>query len=388
MEHGNSEKTIAKLILSDGTEFVGYSLGAKGTIIGEIVFTTGMTGYLETLTDPSYFGQIVIQTFPLIGNYGVNESDTESEKPWLSGYIIRDCCSRPSNFRSEKSLDEWLTNKNVISIQGIDTRQLTKKIRENGVMNGAITTEENIDKKDLLSEIQKFKIKDAVKTVSASNKANYSDSDFDYIEGLPKRFKGDKRKFKICLMDFGAKKNILKSLAERGADLVVVPYDTTADQIKEINPDGIMLSNGPGDPAENKCVIENLKKIQELKIPIFGICLGHQLLALANGAKTEKLKYGHRGANQPVVDVQIDRTLVTTQNHGYAVIGDSISDDIGFVSHYNANDKTCEGIEYRKIPAFTVQFHPEACAGPQDTDYLFDRFFDLIDKNKNLKGGC
>ncbi len=388
MEHGNSDKTIAKLILSDGTEFVGYSLGTKGTVIGEIVFTTGMTGYLETLTDPSYFGQIVIQTFPLIGNYGVNESDTESEKPWLSGYIIRDCCSRPSNFRSENSLSEWLANNNVISIQGIDTRQLTKKIRENGVMNGAITTEENIDKEELLNKIRDFKIKDAVKTVSASNKANYSDSDFDYIEGLPKRFKGDKRKFKICLMDFGAKKNILKSLAERGADLVVVPYDTTVDQIKEINPDGIMLSNGPGDPAENTCVIENLKKIQELKIPIFGICLGHQLLALANGAKTEKLKYGHRGANQPVVDVQIDRTLVTTQNHGYAVIGDSISDEVGFVSHYNANDKTCEGIEYRKIPAFTVQFHPEACAGPQDTDYLFDRFFDLIDKNKNLKGGC
>ncbi len=388
MEHRNSGKTIAKLILSDGTEFVGYSLGAKGTVIGEIVFTTGMTGYLETLTDPSYFGQIVIQTFPLVGNYGVNESDAESKKPWLSGYIIRDCCSEPSNFRSEKFLDEWLANKNVVSIQGIDTRQLTKKIRENGVMNGAITTEENIYKEELLSKIQNFKIKDAVKTVSASNKASYSDSDFDHIEGLPKRFKGDKRKFKICLMDFGAKKNILKSLAERGADLVVVPYDTTAEQIKEINPDGIMLSNGPGDPMENVCVIENLKKIQELKIPIFGICLGHQLLALANGAKTEKLKYGHRGANQPVVDVQIDRTLVTTQNHGYAVIGDSISDEVGFVSHYNANDKTCEGIEYRKIPAFTVQFHPEACAGPQDTDYLFDRFFDLIDKNKNLKGGC
>lgn len=387
MENGNSEKTVARLILSDGTEFVGYSLGAKGTVVGEIVFTTGMTGYLETLTDPSYFGQIVIQTFPLIGNYGVNKSDTESKKPWLSGYIIRDCCREPSNFRSEKSLGEWLKDKNVVSIQGIDTRQLTRKIREKGVMNGAITTETNISKEELLSKIKNFKIKDAVKTVSISNKTRLSELDFDYIEGLPKRFKGDKRKFKICLMDFGAKKNILKSLAERGADLVVVPYDTTAEQIKEISPDGIMLSNGPGDPMENICVIENLKKIQELKIPIFGICLGHQLLALANGAKTEKLKYGHRGANQPVVDVQIDRTLVTTQNHGYAVIGDSISDEVGFVSHYNANDKTCEGIEYRNIPAFTVQFHPEACAGPQDTDYLFDRFLDLIDKNKNLKGG-
>ncbi len=388
MENGNSGKTIARLILSDGTEFVGYSLGAKGTVIGEIVFTTGMTGYLETLTDPSYFGQIVIQTFPLIGNYGVNQSDTESEKPWLSGYIIRDCCNEPSNFRSKKSLSEWLKDNNVVSIQGIDTRKLTRKIRENGVMNGAITTETNIDKEELLSKIQNFKIKDAVKTVSISNEIRLSELDFNYIEGLPKRFKGGRRKFKICLMDFGAKKNILKSLAERGADLVVVPYDTTAEQIKEINPDGIMLSNGPGDPMENICVIENLKKIQELKIPIFGICLGHQLLALANGAKTEKLKYGHRGANQPVVDVQIDRTLVTTQNHGYAVVGDSISDEVGFVSHYNANDKTCEGIEYRKIPAFTVQFHPEACAGPQDTDYLFDRFFDIIDKNKKLKGGC
>lgn len=387
MKNGNSAKIGARLILSDGTEFVGYSLGTEGTVIGEIVFTTGMTGYLETLTDPSYFGQIVIQTFPLIGNYGVNQSDTESEKPWLSGYIIRDCCSMPSNFRSEKSIGKWLSDNNIVSIQGIDTRQLTKKIRENGVMNGAITTEENIDKEDLLSRIQNFKIKDAVKTVSISKNIRLSDSDFDYIEGLPKRFKGQKRKFKICLMDFGAKKNILKSLAERGADLVVVPYNTTAEQIKKINPDGIMLSNGPGDPMENTCVIENLKKIQELKIPIFGICLGHQLLALANGAKTEKLKYGHRGANQSVVDVQLGRTFVTTQNHGYAVIGDSISDEIGFVSHYNANDKTCEGIEYRKNPAFTVQFHPEACAGPQDTDYLFDRFFDLIDRNKSLKGG-
>lgn len=387
MDNGNCEKTIARLILSDGTEFVGYSLGAKGTVIGEIVFTTGMTGYLETLTDPSYFGQIVIQTFPLIGNYGINESDTESEKPWLSGYIIRDCCNKPSNFRSKMSLDEWLESKGIVSIQGIDTRQLTKKIREKGVMNGAIIAGENVDKEELLTKIRNFQIKDAVKTVSISKKLSCCDSDFDYVEGLPRRFKGEKRKFKICLMDFGAKKNILRSLAERGADLVVVPYNTTAEQIKEINPDGIMLSNGPGDPMENTCVIENLKKIQELKIPIFGICLGHQLLALANGAKTEKLKYGHRGANQPVVDLQIDRTLVTTQNHGYAVIGNSIFDEIGFVSHYNANDKTCEGIEYRKIPAFTVQFHPEACAGPQDTDYLFDRFFDLIDKNKNLKGG-
>lgn len=374
---------IARLILSDGTEFRGLSLGSEGTVIGEVVFTTGMTGYLETLTDPSYYGQIVTQTFPLIGNYGVNEDDKESKKAWLSGYIVRECCEEPSNFRSRGKLSDWLKSQGVVAIKGIDTRSLTKKIRETGVMNGAITTEKNIDKAALLKDIRNFSIKDAVKTTSTTQIKNYADGPLESLKATLPSNASCNFNFKICLMDFGAKRNIARSLIRRGCELLVVPYNTTATEIEKLSPDGIMLSNGPGDPMENKDIIENLKEIGKLNIPIFGICLGHQLLALANGAKTEKLKYGHRGANQPVVDVLLDRTLVTTQNHGYAVVADSIKDDVGYISHYNANDGTCEGIAYKNIPAFTVQFHPEAWAGPLDTDYLFDRFFRLIKDNKN-----
>ena len=366
----NSE-TTARLILSDGSEFFGKSIGKKGTTIGEIVFTTTMTGYLETLTDPSYFGQIVVQTFPLIGNYGIDENDMESKKAWLSGYVVRDCCPKLSNFPSEKSLNDWLKKHEIVSIQGIDTRKLTKKIRQKGVMNCAITTEKNIDKPNILERIKKFKIQNAIQSVSTKSKQEYIN-------------KG--KNLKICLIDFGAKRNIIRNLLQRGAHVVVLPHNATAEQIASLNPDGIMLSNGPGDPSENVEIIDNLREIQKLKIPMFGICLGHQLLGLANGAKTTKLKYGHRGANQPVVDKTIGKTLITAQNHGYAIVEESLPSDIAMVSHYNANDKTCEGIEYKKIPAFTVQFHPEACAGPLDTNYLFDRFFRLIYENKKIKG--
>ncbi|WMJ22415.1 carbamoyl phosphate synthase small subunit [Paludicola sp. MB14-C6] len=354
----------AYLLLANGRMFEGKSIGSKGTTIGEIVFATAMTGYQETLTDPSYYGQIVTQTFPLIGNYGTNSIDVESNNTYLNGYIVRELCELPSNFRCENTLGEFLEKQNVVGIADIDTRCLTRIIREHGVMNGMITTEEIKDIDKALEQINAFTIKDAVKTVSCKEKSYHK------VENATKE---------VVLFDFGYKYNILRKLNNLGCNVTVVPYNTTAEEVKAMNPDGIMLSNGPGDPAENIEVIENLKDIIKLQIPIFGICLGHQLMALANNAKTHKLKYGHRGANQPVIDLKVDRTYVTSQNHGYAVESDSIDSTVGTVSHINANDKTCEGVSYFNTKAFTVQFHPEACGGPLDTSYLFDRFINLMD---------
>lgn len=350
----------AYLMLADGQIFEGRSFGAEGTVIGEVVFTTGLTGYQETLTDPSYYGQIVTQTFPLIGNYGVNSEDFESSGSYVSGYIVREWCSTPSNFRMEGDIDSFLREHNIIGLHSIDTRRLTRIIREAGVMNGIITTEDVYSKKsEFLGKIRAYEIKDAVKSVTNSETLVYGN---------------DNPKYKVALFDFGYKRNIRQELLNRGCEVTVVPAWTTAEEIKSMNPDGIMFSNGPGDPAENVEIIENIKEIQKLGIPIFGICLGHQLMALANEGRTEKLKYGHRGANQPVIDLESGLTYVTSQNHGYAVVGDSIAPEIGRVSHVNANDKTCEGIRYNAVKAFTVQFHPEAHGGPLDTAYLFDEF--------------
>lgn len=358
-----SEK--AYLMLANGQVFEGKSLGTKGTVIGEVVFTTGLTGYQETLTDPSYYGQIVTQTFPLIGNYGVNHEDNESARSYVTGYIVRESCDMPSNFRCEGNIRDFLTENNIVGISGIDTRRLTRIIRETGVMNGVITTDDVYSQKDeLLEKIRAFSIKDAVKNVTNNEILTYS---------------GEKPKYKVVLFDFGYKRNIRQELVKRGCEVIVVPADTTAEQVKAINPDGIMFSNGPGNPAENVQIIENIKEIQKLGIAIFGICLGHQLMALANGGRTEKLKYGHRGANQPVIDLESGLTYVTSQNHGYAVIGESIPSEIGHVSHINANDKTCEGIRYTAVNAFTVQFHPEAHGGPLDTAYLFDEFVSAME---------
>lgn len=357
----------AWLVLANGTVLEGKSMGCTGTVVGEIVFATGMTGYQETLTDPSYYGQIVIQTFPLVGNYGINSMDGESQHCWLKGYIVREWCEVPSNFRCEETLDVFLKQQQVIGLYDVDTRHLTKIIRETGVMNGAITTDENYVKEALLEQIHAFSVRDAVKSVTCPQ---------------PEEFPSLEHTRKVVLFDFGYKFNIRRELVKRGCDVTVVPAYTTAEQVKELNPDGIMLSNGPGDPSENVEIVENLKEIMKLNIPIFGICLGHQLMALANGAKTEKLKYGHRGANQPVIDLDLDRTFVTSQNHGYAVISDSLPKEVGYVSHKNANDSSCEGVRYTHIPAFTVQFHPEACGGPQDTAYLFDEFIALMDKKE------
>jgi carbamoyl-phosphate synthase small subunit len=351
----------AYLILENGKVFEGKAFGAKKETTGELVFTTAMTGYLETLTDPSYFGQVVIQTFPLIGNYGVIPSDFESKQPALKAYIVRNWCQEPSNFRCEGILDTFLQDNDIPGLYDIDTRSLTRIVREYGVMNCKLTYSLDNLEKDI-EEIKPYKVLNAVESVTASN---------------TEVFESESHKKKVVLMDFGAKANIRRELVKRGCDVTVVPASTSSDDILAMNPDGIMLSNGPGDPAENTQIIEELKKLSESKIPTFGICLGHQLLALSQGAKTEKLLYGHRGANQPAKDLETGRIYITSQNHGYAVVNESVPSNAK-VSFVNGNDGTCEGVTYLDMPAFSVQFHPEACGGPQDTAFLFDKFIDLM----------
>ena len=390
---------MAYLILADGTVFKGKSIGAQGEIIGETVFTTGMTGYLETLTDPSYYGQIVTQTFPLMGNYGVIPEDFESKKSWVRGYIVREICDKPSNFRCEYNLDSFLKNQNIVGICGIDTRALTKKLRESGVMNGMIISSDECPEitESLLSKIKSFKIEQAVETVSCSelgirNAELGIDDGFIKYNSIAKTWPETnhniyhiKKPVRIVLWDFGAKHNIQRELEKRGAEVIVVPYSYTAEDILKLNPDGIMLSNGPGDPADNVGVIAEIKKMcdaaKEGKVVIFGICLGHQMLALARGAKTSKLKYGHRGGNHPVKDMETGRIYISSQNHGYAVENDTLP-SYAKLAFINSNDGTCEGVTYTDIPAFSVQFHPEACGGPHDTNYLFDKFVNMIDVRK------
>ena len=382
----NKEKAF--LILSDGTLFEGNAIGAKGKTIGETVFTTGMTGYIETLTDPSYYGQIVTQSFPLIGNYGIINEDFESKKSYVRGYIVREECDKPSNFRCQGKLDDFLKAQGIIGISGIDTRALVKKIRESGVMNGMIISgkyAENLEKTDFagssvdkqfsaeLEQIKSYKITDAVKHVSSSDNPQAEKTSKAQGEGSKNK--------KVVLFDFGAKANIQRELEKRNCSVTVVPYDTKAEQIFSLNPDGVMLSNGPGDPAENTEIIEQIKKICEKKIPLFGICLGHQMLALSQGAQTKKLKYGHRGGNHPVKNLETGRVYITSQNHGYAVESSTLPLNAK-ESFINVNDETCEGITYTDIPAFSVQFHPEACGGPHDTNILFDDFVKLMNKDE------
>lgn len=353
------KKEKAYLTLKNGKQFVGYRFGAKGEMVGELVFTTGMTGYIETLTDPSYYGQIVTQTFPLIGNYGMITPDCESKKPWVSAYIVREQCVEPSNFRSEGTLDKFLKEHNVIGLYGIDTRELTKIVREAGVMNAAITSKPLVD----FSDVDKFIIKDAVKSVTCNQVEYY----------------GDPNGLKVVVWDFGAKENIVRELVKRGCYCIKVPSFYTAEQIMDLGPDGLMLTNGPGDPSENVEIIENIKKLAG-KLPIFGICLGHQLFALAMGGKTKKMKYGHRGANQPVKNLETGRVYISSQNHGYEVISSSVPN--GKLTYVNANDNTCEGFDYPELNAYTVQFHPEACGGPHDASFLFDKFISNIKESK------
>ena len=352
----------AYLVLENGRIFEGTSFGIQGEALAEVVFTTGMTGYLETLTDPSYHGQIVVQTFPLIGNYGVITEDFESKSVGASGYIVKSWCEYPSNFRSQGNLDAFLKSRGIVGLCGIDTRALTKIIRESGVMNGIITPD---PAKADMKAIKEYRVSQAVEAVSTKK---------------PYFIKAENGKRKVVLMDFGLKENIKRSLLCHECDVWVVPYSMSAEEILQLGPDGIMLSNGPGDPADNVGIIETLRKLSKLRLPIFGICLGHQLLALAKGCKTTKLKYGHRGANQPAKDLKNGRVYITSQNHGYAVIGDTLDPSIGRELFVNVNDGTNEGIEYLDMPAFTVQFHPEACAGPKDSGFLFDKFIDMMER--------
>ena len=349
------------LVLENGKVFRGERFGAQGEMTAEVVFTTGMTGYLETLTDRSYWGQMVVQTFPLIGNYGVIPADFESDAIGPCAYIVKQWCQAPSNFRSQGSLDTFFKEKGVIGLSGIDTRTLTKIIRETGVMNGVITDDPAaVD----FEALKAYRVTGAVKASSTKER---------YVV----RPEGEVKK-KIALLDFGLKRNIYRELVKRGAEVTVCPCTTTAGEIQALGVDGIMLSNGPGDPAENVEIIANLKEICKLGIPLFGICLGHQLLALAHGFRTEKLKYGHRGANQPVKNLETGRVYISSQNHGYAVVSSSIDSAVARELFVNVNDNTCEGIRYLDCPAFSVQFHPEACGGPLDTQALFDEFFAMM----------
>lgn len=350
------------LVLENGKVFEGKPFGASGEVTGEIVFTTGMTGYLETLTDQSFHGQIVVHTFPLIGNYGVIPSDFESGSVGASAYIVKHWCQEPSNFRSEGELDTFLKNNNVIGLYGIDTRALTKILREKGVMNGRITRD---PKSADIGEIGSYTVKEPVKSVT---------SDRIHIS------KGRENRYKIAFLDLGAKDNIKNELLKRGCELHVFPAHSSAKDVLSVNPDGIMLSNGPGDPLDNPGIIGTLRELKRTGIPIFGICLGHQLLAMASGFERVKMKYGHRGANQPARELDTGKVYITSQNHGYTIISESIDASVAKESFKNVNDGTCEGIEYIDYPAFTVQFHPEACSGPLDTRFLFDKFINMIDR--------
>lgn len=351
------------ICLANGDVFEGKGFGADKEVTGELVFTTGMGGYIETLTDPSYFGQIVMQTFPLIGNYGFIDEDKECEKSAVKAYIVREYCDAPSNFRCAQTLEEYLIKNNITGVYGVDTREITKIIREYGVMNAVIT--DNPDNVDF-EGLKAYTIKDAVKSVSAEK---------------PYMSAASEHKYNVVLIDYGTKKNIVRELNKRGCNVAVVPYNTKAQDILSLNPDGIMLSNGPGDPEENTQAIEELKELAGKK-PIFAICLGHQLLAISQGAQTVKLKYGHRGVNQPVKNLETGRTYISPQNHGYAVKSDTIESAGGKISYINANDSTCEGIDYPQINAFSVQFHPEACSGPHDTRFIFDKFIDMMGGKK------
>ncbi len=347
------------LILQDGQVFEGVRFGAETDTVGELVFTTGMCGYVETLTDPSYAGQIVMQTYPLIGNYGIIREDFEGAC-CVKGYVVREYCDTPSNFRTDCDLDTYLKEQGVPGLCGVDTRELTRIIREHGVMNAAICDEIPAD----LTPIKTYAITGVVEAVSCKEPDRY-------------QAEGEER-FRVSLLDYGAKRNIVRELQKRGCTVTVLPATTSAEEILAADPDGVMLSNGPGDPAENTYQIEQIRKLLG-KVSMFGICLGHQLTALAAGGSTYKLKYGHRGVNQPVRDLNGVRTYITSQNHGYAVDGDTVK--LGKVRFVNANDGTCEGIDYPELKAFTVQFHPEACTGPKDTSFLFDQFVEL------MKGG-
>lgn len=357
----------ARLLLADGTLFTGTSFGAEGNAIGEVVFNTSMTGYQEILTDPSYCGQIITMTYPLIGNYGISRDDNESLRPHAHGLVVREVAEYASNWRNEIPLSAFLQENGIIGIAGIDTRMLTRKLRLHGVIKGILTTgDEPLE--ELMKRLETPLMRDQVARVSTKS--------IHIAPNVGKR---------VVLVDFGAKHNILRELVERGCEVITVPYHTSAEEILRFRPDGLLLSNGPGNPKD---VPEAIVMINQLlgRVPLFGICLGHQLLALACGADTEKMKFGHRGGNHPVKELATGRTVITSQNHGYAVSPDSIAGTELKISHIALNDQTIEGLIHQKYPAFSVQYHPESAPGPLDSGYLFDQFIELMELFAARKG--
>jgi carbamoyl-phosphate synthase small subunit len=366
----------AILVLEDGTVFEGESVGASGLSVGEVVFNTAMTGYQEVLTDPSYARQLVTLTYPHIGNTGCTDQDDEARQVWCSGLIVRDVPRRPSSWRNQQALPEWLSQRGVVAIAGIDTRKLTRVLRDRGSQNGALMAG-TIDVAQALEAARKFpglKGMDLAKVVSTTQSYAWKEGQIDLDTGLPVNVEP---RFKVVAYDFGVKLNILRMLAERGCDVTVVPAQTPADEVLTLNPDGVFLSNGPGDPEPCDYAIAAIREFIAKKIPVFGICLGHQLLALAAGAKTLKMGHGHHGANHPVQDLDSGRVMITSQNHGFAVDEATLPANVR-VTHRSLFDGTNQGIELTDAPAFSFQGHPEASPGPRDVAPLFDRFVAMI----------
>lgn len=360
--------TKAILVLEDGRTFNGASFGADGETFGEMVFNTSMSGYQEILTDPSYAGQLVCMTYPLIGNYGVNEADVESRRPWVEGFVVREASRIASNWRSTESLDSYLKRNGIVGIEHIDTRALVRHIRDKGAMRAGISTVE-LDPKGLLDKIlasPEMKNRELASAVTIEEQFDYPAS--------------ENEKYHIVAFDFGVKTNSLREFSKFGCRVTVVPADTSASDVMALSPDGIFLSNGPGDPASMTNVIDEIKKLAETQTPIFGICLGHQLIGSAFGGETYKLKFGHRGGNQPIKDLTTGKIEITSHNHGFAVNAESLPADVE-VTHVNLNDNTVAGLRHKTLPVFSVQYHPESAPGPHDSEYLFERFIDLMDKN-------
>ncbi|WBW95697.1 glutamine-hydrolyzing carbamoyl-phosphate synthase small subunit [Oceanirhabdus sp. W0125-5] len=348
------------IYLEDGTVYEGKGFGFEGTSCGELVFNTSMTGYQEILTDPSYAGQIITMTYPLIGNYGVNSNYNEAKKSYAKGLIIKSLCEKPSNFMSENNLDKMMKDLKIVGVYGIDTRSLTKKIRNSGAMK-CIISNKVLKSEEIKNYFDNWRCEDDwMKEVGVKGICK--------IEGTGP---------KVVLVDFGVKKNIIRNLMKKNCEIIVVPYNTPYEVIMALNPEGILLSNGPGDP---KCAVEAIEMVKKImsKLPVFGICLGHQILSLAAGGETYKMKFGHRGGNHGVIDIKLDKSFITSQNHGYAVQGESLKGTGMIETFKNLNDDTVEGIEHEYLPVFSVQFHPEGAPGPEDTSYLFDKFINYM----------
>ncbi|MGB7069421.1 MAG: glutamine-hydrolyzing carbamoyl-phosphate synthase small subunit [Pyrinomonadaceae bacterium] len=361
-------QTKAILVLEDGRTFHGASFGATGEAFGEMVFNTSMTGYQEILTDPSYAGQIVCMTYPLIGNYGVNEEDVESRRPWVEGFVVREASRIASNWRSTETLDAYLKRHGIVGLEHIDTRALVRHIRDKGAMRAGISSID-LDRASLLKKVlasPEMANRELASTVTVEHPYDYPAQE-------------DESNYHIVAYDFGVKTNSLRELAKIGCRITIVPADTSAEDAMALKPDGIFLSNGPGDPATMGDVIDEIKKLTASRLPIFGICLGHQLVAEAFGADTYKLKFGHRGGNQPIKDLTTGKVEITAHNHGFAVDANSLPADVE-VTHINLNDNTVAGLRHRSLPVFSVQYHPESAPGPHDSEYLFERFIELMGK--------